>query len=164
MSKDHKIKTDITKRRRTLTRIMAVQVFYQFEFFEKKQDLDVLKNNLVENYALHADEEVSSYREKIDYEFLRNLVNGLSLAHVEIDQEVTSFLRGEWTLEKLPNILLQILRFGAFELKFTRDIPFKVLINEYVDIAAMFFDSTKITFVNSVLENLAKKYRAEEFK
>lgn len=162
MSKN--IKTDISKRRRTLTRIMAVQVFYQFEFFEKQQSLDVLKNNLVDNYALYADEELSSYREKIDYEFLRNLVNGLSLAHVEIDQEVSGFLRGEWTLEKLSNILLQILRFGAFELKFTRDIPYKVLINEYVDIAAMFFESPQITFVNSVLENLAKKYREDEVK
>ena len=142
---------------------MAIQTFYQFDFHGQKESIDNLKNTLVDNYALTSDEEIKSYREKIDYEFLRNLVNGLNLGLEEINQDISTFLKNEWTLEKLPNVLLQILRFGAFELKFAKDIPLKVLINEYVDLSAMFFDSKQITFANSVLENLAKKYRETEF-
>ena len=66
-------------------------------------------------------------------------------------------------MEKLDGVARQVLRLGAFELKFIKNIPLKVVIDEYVDIAASFFDSKKITFINATLENLAKKFRAEEF-
>lgn len=162
--KKPKNEQNLRSRRRTLSRLMAVQIFYQYEFFNKESKLEEIKNNVIDNYALEMDEEVKSYRSLIDEALVQNLTNGLALAIDEINSEILAFLKGEWTLEKLPNILLQILRFGAFELKFSKDIPLKVLINEYVDITACFFDSSKIMFANSVLENLAKKYRTEEFE
>ncbi len=155
---------DITQRRRTLTRLMAIQIFYQFEFHEKSISLEKLMNDLLDDYALFVDDEVKSYRDKVDIELLKNLTNGLNLIVSEIDNDISEFLKNEWTLEKLHGELPQILRFAALELKSAANIPLKVLINEYVDIAAMFFEKSKVTFVNSVVENLAKKYRAQEFE
>jgi N utilization substance protein B len=53
--------------------------------------------------------------------------------------------------------MLQILRLAAFEIKFLLDVPTKVVIDEYVGIAASFFDETKVTFVNAVIDGIAKK-------
>ncbi len=154
---------DLSQRRRTLSRLMAVQIYYQFEFFEKTQMIAEIKNNLVDNYVLSSEDEPRSYRDKIDATLLENLLNGLPLACNTIDEDIKSLLKNEWTIDKIPQILLYILRFGAFELKFSLDIPLKVLVNEYVDLAALFFDPSKIMFANSTLENLAKKYRESEF-
>jgi len=156
-------KSSLAHRKRTISRLMAIQIFYQFDFFKGENHPNDLKNELIDNYILFEGDEVKSYRDKIDGALLENLINGMQLALTEIDLEVSAFLKKDPSLEKLSNVLVQILRFGAFELKFSKDIPLKVLINEYVDISACFFDKAKITLVNSMLENLAKKYREEEF-
>lgn len=162
---NQKLKTEkATHHKRTLSRLMAIQIFYQHNFFGDEKKLTEVKEDVIENYALDFEEDISSYREKIDENFLNNLVAGLELDSKKIDEEISEFLKEGWNLEKLDDVVYQILRLGAFELKFMKDTPLKVIIDEYVDIAASFFDDKKITFVNATLENLAKKFREEEFK
>ena len=179
-----KNKATILHRKRTLSRLIAVQVFYQFEFFKGLNppdsasagptqeptpltrgqiSLNELKNNLIDNYVLNSTDEEKSYRKKIDEDFLQNLLDGLALSVATIDPEISALLKSDSKLEKLPSVIRQILRFGAFELKFTQDVPLKVVIYEYVDLTACFFPTPQITFVNSILENLAKKFREEEY-
>lgn len=164
MQKKIKNKKVNSGQKRSLSRLMAIQIFYQHNFFGNKKNLDEIKNDVIENYLIDSDENLSSYREKIDAEFLENLLSGITLDGIKIDTEISEFLKDGWTLAKLDDVTLQILRLGAFELKSMLDAPLKVIINEYVDIAASFFDSKKITFINATLENLAKKFRDEEFK
>lgn len=142
--------------KRSLSRLMAVQIFYQRDFFSGAKNLEEISNDVIENYALDAEEKISSYREKIDEEFLQKLL-ALTIDEKNIDAEISEFLQKGWSLESLDGVLLQILRLGVFELKFFRDIPAKAIISEYVDIAASFFDEKKITFVNALLDGVAKK-------
>ncbi len=135
---------------------MAVQIFYQRDFFSGAKNLEEISKDVIENYALDAEEKISSYREKIDEEFLQKLL-ALTIDEKTIDAEISEFLQKGWSLESLDGVLLQILRLGVFELKFFRDIPAKAIISEYVDIAASFFDEKKITFVNALLDGVAKK-------
>ena len=151
-------------RKRTLTRLMAIQIFYQFEFYEKKISLEEIKNDVLDNYVLEQEEPVSSYRDKIDPNLLATLMAGANLGMEEIDHEIFGLLKAGWDLEKIPDVMLYILRFGSFELKFMKDVPLKVVIDEYVDISASFFENKKVTFLNGTLENLAKFYRIEEFE
>ncbi len=155
---------DLINRKRTLSRLMAIQIFYQFEFYEEQQDINVIKNNVIDNYILDQEDEISSFRGKIDIDLLESLLSGISLGLTEIDFEISQFLKDGWDLEKLPDIALYILRFGAFELKFMRDVPLKVVIDEYVEISSTFFEDKKVTFINGTLENMAKSYRSEEFE
>jgi N utilization substance protein B len=104
-----------------------------------------------------------SFRDEIDENFLNTLLTGVTLDTAKIDSEVAEFLRDGWTMEKIEDVSRQILRFGTFELKFMHDIPAKVVVDQYVDIAASFFDSGKITFINAALDAVAKKFRGEEF-
>jgi len=154
----------LSNRKRSLSRLMAIQIFYQLNFCGNEKKLDEIKNDVIGNYLIDADENLSPYHKKIDEEFLEKLLSEATSSSEKIDAEISEFLQSAWTLEKLDDVMLQILRFGALELQTMQDVPSKVIINEYVDIAAGFFDSKKVTFVNALLEKLAKKFRAEEFK
>jgi N utilization substance protein B len=162
MSKQ-KAKNSPTNHKKSLSRLMAIQIFYQYDFLKRQEKLEQIKESLIENYALNFEENPCSYREKIDENFLNNLITGLDLDVEKIDDEISQFLKEGWSLEKLDDVARQILRLSAFELKFLNDIPAKVIIDEYVDIAASFFDLKRLSFFNATLENLAKKFRAAEF-
>ncbi|MFT6077576.1 MAG: N utilization substance protein B [Myxococcota bacterium] len=145
--------------KRFLSRLIAVQSFYQYEFYQKKKPIDILSKNLVDNYFLVESEESSSYADKIDSDLLESLLSGFMLAQDKIDDEITPFLKGEWKIEDLADLILPILRLATFELKFMKDVPTKVVISEYVDLAACFYDAKQVTFVNSILQNIANKNR-----
>jgi len=56
-----------------------------------------------------------------------------------------------------------VLRAGAYELGFRRDVPARVVTSEYVDIAGCFVDQEETGMVNAVLDELARQLRAAEF-
>lgn len=161
--KKHKNKKQLAPRKRTISRLMAIQIFYQFEFYLENKPLEAIIDDVVDNYTIDSDQPTSSYRDKVDLDFLKNLLTAANISVDQVDLDIEKYLKDGWNLEKLPDIILYILRFGAIELKFMHDTPLKVVVDEYVDIAAGFFENKKITFVNGILENLAKEYRAQEF-
>lgn len=143
--------------KRSIARLIAIQIFYQKFFFKSEEiDIEKIKNDIVENYIIDSEEEIKSYRDKIDEKFLDNLIGGLPLVITKIDDIITQNLKKGWQIQDLDEILLQILRLGIFELLYIKKIPTKVIIDEYVSIAASFFDSKKVTFVNATLDKIAK--------
>ena len=68
-------------------------------------------------------------------------------------------LTGGWTLPRLEILLRVILRAGAYELCCQPDVPAKVVINEYVEIAHAFFAGKEPGLVNAVLDRLASRLR-----
>jgi transcription antitermination protein NusB len=163
MNQKPKSKRGQTNHKKILSRLMAVQIFYQYYFFNKERKLDEIKNDLVENYLLDSDRETQSYRDEIDENFLNLLVLGVETQIEKIDEEISKFLKGDWSLEKLEDVSLQILRLATFELKFLIDVPAKVVIGEYVDIAASFFSDKHLSFINATIDALAKNLRTTEF-
>jgi N utilization substance protein B len=149
----------IIKSKRTLSRLIAMQILYQYRFFAEEKPLADIKKDVIENYALSEHENISSYREKIDIDFLNNLVDGASIA-VGLESEISELLKNGFALENLEDVMRQILILAAFELKFMLDTQATIIIVEYVDIAASFFDEKKVAFVNGILQNLAKKLRS----
>jgi N utilization substance protein B len=143
---------------KSLSRLMAVQVFYQSNFIENS-NLEKTKDELVENYLLSDDEATESYAKKIDQDLLNNLIIGLEKNLTEIDAEISKFLRDDFKIETIDLVLLQILRCATFEIKFFPQIAANIIVNEYVDIAASFFDNSKVTFANAVIDGIAKSNR-----
>ena len=147
--------------KRALSRLMAVQIFYQKDFLSDAKKIDEIKDDVIENYALTFEDEVTSYRQEIDEDFLNELVSGVALAAASIDEEIRAQLKNQNDISALDSVLVQILRCAVFELKFYPSKPSKALISEYVDIAAAFLPSKKIGFVNGMLENLSKKLQTK---
>jgi N utilization substance protein B len=145
-------------RKRTLSRLIAVQVLYQYDYHLEKKSYDEIKKDLIENYILNSDDEISSYQDEIDAIFLDKLIAAPQM-FVEIDQELSAFLQKGWSLGSVDKVILQILRLAVFELQMLKDIPPKVVVDEYVGIAASFFDHKKVTFVNAILDKFLDKLK-----
>jgi len=94
--------------------------------------------------------------------FFAELLRGVVRRQLEIDPLVDARLAGGWRLNRLDSILRAILRSGAFELMERRDIPAKVIISEYVDVAKAFFTGEEPKVVNGVLDKLAREQRPNE--
>ena len=65
-----------------------------------------------------------------------------------------------WRIERLSETMRALLRVAAFEAALADAPPVEILVNEYVDIAAGFFDEKEIGFVNGAVDRLAREARA----
>lgn len=77
---------------------------------------------------------------------------------------IESNLSENWIYERVDPTMRAIISLGVFELTFCRNTPHKVIINEYVSIAGLFFDNSNTGFINGILDNLYKKIRINERK
>ena len=96
-------------------------------------------------------------------EFFAGLVRGVPTQQEEIDAGITKVLSADWRLSRIDSILRAILRAGTFELIALKDVPGKVVIDEYVDVSHAFFSGDEPSFVNAALDKLARRKRAVEF-
>jgi N utilization substance protein B len=95
--------------------------------------------------------------------FFRDIVQGVVREQLRIDPLIDCHLAEGWRLARVDSILRAILRAGAFELLMREDVPAKVVINEYVDLAHAFFDGEEPKVVNGILDKLGRERRGEEF-
>ncbi len=98
-----------------------------------------------------------------DFEFLKDIVEGVVREQHGIDRAIEDHLAAAWTLARLDSTLRAVLRAGAYELMFRADVPARVSITEYVDVAHAFFEAEEPRVVNGVLDALARAHRAAEF-
>lgn len=99
-----------------------------------------------------------------DATFFADVVKGVVRRQREIDPLVDQQLRTGWRLVRVDSILRAILRGGVFELLERSDVPARVTINEYINIAKAFFEADEPKVVNGVLDRIAHKVRAKEFE
>jgi N utilization substance protein B len=93
-------------------------------------------------------------------DFAMNLVKGAEEKKEEISQIIMSASR-HWSLERMALIDKNILRIAVYELKYLNMIPFKVTINEAVELAKRFGDVGSSSFVNGVLDKISKEVGTE---
>jgi N utilization substance protein B len=81
---------------------------------------------------------------------------GVIKAQLEIDPAVDKALSDSWPMGRIDATLRAILRAAAFELLRRKDIPSRVVITEYVDVAKAFYEDDAPKMVNGVLDQIAK--------
>jgi N utilization substance protein B len=95
--------------------------------------------------------------------YFREVVGGVVAEQRKLDPMIDAALRKGWPLKRIETVLRAILRAGAYELDRKRDVPARVVVSEYVDVASAFVDREETGMVNAVLEHLARQLRAGEF-
>ena len=100
---------------------------------------------------------------KVDQELFEDILRGVIQFQETIDQDIAAHLSAKWTMKRLDMTLRAIMRAGCYEISRRPDIPALVIIDEYVSIAADFFEQSEPAFVNGALDRYAKKIRAAEF-
>ena len=98
-----------------------------------------------------------------DAAFFRALVGGVVEGQRRIDPIIHGALPPTWPLTRIDMTLRAIMRCGVYELLEQRDVPARVVINEYVDVANAFFSADEPRLVNGVLDAVARQARPDEF-
>lgn len=138
---------------RSAARLAAVQALYQMELTGVS-----LEDVLIEFSDHRFGHEIDSaeYVEP-DAALFKEVVEGVVTHQDKIDEAIAVSIAQGWTLQRVERILRAILRAGTFELLHLRDVPRKVVLNEYLDIAHAFFSENEPSFVNGVLDAVAKQ-------
>lgn len=145
--------------RRSAARLGAVQALYQAEFTETDAESVILETLTHRQGATLDNEEGIAF----DRDLFGDLVRGTLRRQDEIDALLQRSLASGWRISRLEMVARAILRCAAYELGVRHDIPPKVTINEYVNVAHAFFAGEEPGFVNGVLDRLAHLLRADEF-
>jgi N utilization substance protein B len=95
-----------------------------------------------------------------DLEYFEDLVRGVDTHRAELDAALAPLLDRE--IEQVDPIERAALRLGAYELKCRPDVPYRVVLNEAVELAKRFGAEHGHTYVNGVLDKLAREWRGTE--
>jgi N utilization substance protein B len=101
-------------------------------------------------------------RRDADRPLFKDLVEGSVSHNGELEQVVSTALAQGWTWNRIDRLVRAILLAGTYELIHRPDVPLRVAINEYVEIAHAFYDQGEANFVNSVLDRVARQARPAE--
>jgi N utilization substance protein B len=144
---------------RGAARLAAVQALYQMDISGTTLP-EVLSEFMSHRLGKEVDGE--QYRDA-DPAFFKDIVAGVVRDQIALDPIVHTTLEGGWPLARIDVTLRAILRAGTFELSSRKDVPARVVIAEYVDVAKAFFEDEVPALVNGVLDALARQLRPEEF-
>lgn len=135
---------------RSRARHFAMQAIYQWQM--TSNPLNVIEAEF------HADNNM----EKVDVEYFHELFYGVAENLGTLDEGFSSYLV-ELTMEKLDPVTLSLLRMSTYELSSRLDVPYKVVINEALNLAKKFGAEDSHKFINGVLDKTAAKLREAEF-
>lgn len=142
---------------RGAARLAAVQALYQMDVGRAS-----LEDTLAQFGAFHLGREIEGEQYlPADADFFRQIVTGVAKHQLEIDPSVDKALAEGWPIERVDATLRAILRAAAFELLRRKDIPPKVVISEYVDVARAFYEDDASGMVNAALDAIARTSGAD---
>jgi N utilization substance protein B len=145
--------------RRGAARLAAVQALYQMDLAATPLH-DILAE--YESHWIGREVEGEQYLPAEAAHF-RAVVGGVVGEQRKLDPLIDAALARSWPLKRIDTILRAVLRAGAYELDQKHDVPARVVVSEYVDVAHAFVDREETGMVNAVLDQLARQLRADEF-
>lgn len=145
------------RRSRSTARLEAVQALYQMDLAQTDlaDVIEEFKSHRLEDTEDGAGEEI----EEANPQHFAKVLKGVVRRQREIDPMVDQQLAEGWHLVRIDSIVRAILRAGTFELLDLADIPARVVISEYVEVAKAFFEGDEPRLVNGVLDQIARKLR-----
>lgn len=145
---------------RSAARLAAVQALYQMEASGQGVEATIKE---FEDYRLGGNIDGEKMH-KADAGFFADILRGAIETQSRLDPYLERQLADGWKLVRLDATARALLRAGLYEMIRRPDIPYKVVINEYLDIANAFFDGDEPGFINAVLDAAAREARSDELK
>lgn len=140
---------------RKFAREIAFKIVFSnnFQFEEIEENKSQLLNNIITDGELTASEDSQKNGDEIsaeDRKYIEQVTKGIAEKLVELDEKIKPYLKG-WTMDRIGKTDLAILRLAVYEIFYRDDIPYKVSINEAVELAKVFCDESSPAFINGVL-------------
>jgi N utilization substance protein B len=146
--------------KRGAARLAAVQALYQMDLASAGLN-EILSQ--FESHWIGREVEGAQYL-PAEAAFFRDIVTGVVREQRALDPLIDAALAARWPLKRIETILRAVLRAGAFEIGHRRDVPARVVVSEYADVAAAFVEREETGMVNAVLDQLARELRADEIR
>ena len=145
--------------KRRAARLAAVQALYQMDISGAGLN-EILAE--FESHWLGREVEGAQYL-PAEAAFFRDIVAGVVRDQRLLDPQIDEALERGWPLKRIEAVLRAALRAGVYELQNRRDVPARVVVSEYADVAAAFVERDETGMVNAVLDQVARKARPDEF-
>ena len=130
---------------RSAMRELAFKAIYgmevQKEYSKEQFDLFIEDNDVKDDGAI---------------EYITSVFEGIEKNEKEILELISSNLKRDWTIDRISKVNVAILKIAIFEIKFN-ELPFKVVINEAVELAKKYGDEAAPLFVNGVLGSIVNQ-------
>ncbi len=131
---------------RTEIREQAFKLIYSLEI-QKKEDLE----EAIELYI-----ESNEVTDKNAIEYIKDTIFGIEKNKEEIVSSIEKNLKKDWKIDRISKIDLSILKLAIYEIKHT-EVPYKVVINEAVELAKKYGEDNSRNFVNGVLASIVNQ-------
>ena len=137
--------------KKSSSRLFAVQILYEMELNDKSYEL--ILEAFSDDYFLEL--EKINNNGKPNKNYIEKLIKGVSNNQKEIDELISRNLTNR-KLSNLDSLMRSILRITVYELIYEFKIPKKVVLNEYIEIAKLFFNGEEPSLINAVLDVILK--------
>lgn len=131
---------------RSAMRELAFQLIYELEMQKNEENSEQL-NIFIQNNEI-TDENVMKY--------LKDIQEGLDENAEQINQLIKNNLKQNWSLERVSKINLSLIKIAIYEMLY-KDVPYKVAINEVIELAKKYSDESAPTFINGMLASVVKE-------
>ena len=133
---------------RTKMREQAFKLVYSLEIQQTE--------NLKEQVDLFIEQNEIEKEETAEY--IKDVIFGIKENYAEIEDIIKNCLTEKWTIDRISKINLSILKLAIYEIKY-KDIPYKVEINEAVELAKKYGEDTSSKFINGALATAVKQMK-----
>lgn len=134
-----------------MSRKTAREVAFKMVFASNFQTEEISPEDMIE--ALLKETENNEDIDSKDMEYIKDVVHGVYKNMQSLDEKIKEHLKG-WTMDRICKTDLAILRLAIFEILYREDIPYKVSVNEAVELAKAFSEDSSPSFVNGVLAEI----------
>ena len=126
------------------------------ESFKLLYSMQILKDiDIDEQINIFLQEEEITDKEAIEY--INDVIKGIEKNEKDIEEKIEENIKEDWTLSRISKIDLTLLKLGIYEMLYSK-LPYKVVINEVVELAKNYGDDSSKAFVNGVLASIVKKH------
>ena len=136
---------------RSKTREESFKLLYSMQI-SKDVDID-------EQIKFFLEEEEIKDKDAIEY--IKNIINGIKENEKDIEEKIEKNIKKDWTISRISKIDLTLLKLGIYEIIYTK-LPYKVVINEVVELAKIYGDDSSKAFINGVLASIVKEYLKDD--
>ena len=145
---------------RSASRLAVVQALYQMELSD--QDSETALREFIE-HRLGREIEGQQYPEA-DEKYFSEIVRGVVARQDEIDRTLAGYLVKDWPFDRIDSTMRAAMRAAAFELIAHPNVPARVVVHEYMNVAGAFFEEgEEMAFLGGVLHRMANDVRPAEF-
>lgn len=121
--------------------MLLYELEIQREFSEESMNIFLANNNIANKNAR---------------KYIRKIVRGIKTNEQELENIIAEKLKPEWQIQRVSKINIALLKLAIYEILYA-DVPYKVAINEVIELAKKYGDDNSASFINGVLANVVKE-------